>query len=217
MPVYDPDEHELLQEKSSMTRGGEQYFKGTLYLTDKRLIYEEKGHRGLIHAHPSKILLDLPLYLVVNISIAVPKIKLGTKKTLSVEFTTEKGDDRATFVLKDPGKWQSEMMRWTTDAKRRHEQEEKIKSEEEKRREIELARAKAPTANIGMYINAGKKEGAENQNKNFIETTFSEINPERLEKGEETKALPKTKRCPNCGKDIPIDSVYCPYCGFKQP
>ncbi|CAC12136.1 hypothetical membrane protein [Thermoplasma acidophilum] len=215
MPVYEPDEHEILQEKSSMTRGGEQYFKGTLYLTDKRLIYEEKGHRGFIHAHPAKILLDLPLYLILNISTAVPRIKFGTKKTLSVEFTTDKGDDRATFVLKDPEKWKKEMERWTTDAKRRHEQEEKLKIEEERRREIELARAKAPTANIGMYINAGKKDEGKNIPK-FVESAVSE-EKENIFEAHEAPSLPKTKKCPNCGKDIPADSVYCPYCGFKQP
>ncbi len=210
MPIYDADEHELLSEKSRMTRGGDQYDKGTLFLTDKRIIYEEKGHRGFLRAASSKILMDVPLYYLINVSTAIPKIKLWTKKMLSVEFDTKNGNDRATFTVKDPKKWHDEMMKWTTDAKRRHEQDERLKEEEAKRREIELARAKAPTANIGMYINAKKDQKKDEGN--FVDTAFNEIG----EQGGQIQPAERTKKCSTCGREIPYDAVYCPYCGSKQ-
>ncbi|MGC8609316.1 MAG: zinc ribbon domain-containing protein [Thermoplasmata archaeon] len=210
MPIYDSDEHELLSEKSKMTRGGDQYDKGTLFLTDKRIIYEEKGHRGLLRAASSKILLDIQLYNLINVSTAIPKIKLWTKKMLSVEFETQNGTDRATFTIKDPKKWHDEMMKWTTDAKRRHDQDEKLRQEEERRRELELAKAKAPTANIGMYINA-KKEQKRDEN-SFIDTTYHDLEGQTGQ----IQPVEKLKKCKNCGKEIPDDAIYCPYCGAKQ-
>ena len=50
MPIYAVDEHELMQEESTLKEGDAEIQDGTLYLTDRRLIYEKKGKRSLLHA-----------------------------------------------------------------------------------------------------------------------------------------------------------------------
>ena len=41
MPIYAVDEHELMQEESTLKEGDAEIQDGTLYLTDRRLIYEK--------------------------------------------------------------------------------------------------------------------------------------------------------------------------------
>ena len=62
MPIYEVDEHELMKEECVLREGEAEIQDGTLYLTDKRIIYEIKGKRGLIRAAPPKIYMDVRLF-----------------------------------------------------------------------------------------------------------------------------------------------------------
>lgn len=55
MPIYEVGgEHEILREEAEVVDGETVVAQGTLYLTDRRIIYERRGRRGLIRAVPPR-------------------------------------------------------------------------------------------------------------------------------------------------------------------
>ena len=80
MIVLEPDENEILEEKSFMIQNGARVEDGKLHVTNKRIIYEKLGERRLRRAEASKIFLEIPMYDILNVSSAVPKMSLLTKK-----------------------------------------------------------------------------------------------------------------------------------------
>ena len=128
MPIYASDEHQLLSNDCTLHDGDAEIQDGTLYLTDRRLIYEKKGKRGIIHATPAKIYLDINLHELKNVTTAVPL--LFGKKILSIEFEKDGAAKKYDFQLPDPKKWADEISRWVSDARRHHEDSKSREDEE---------------------------------------------------------------------------------------
>lgn len=213
MPIYEIDEHELMKEECVLKEGEAEIQNGTLYLTDKRLIYEIKGKRGIIRAAPPKIYMDVRLYELKNVSSAVPKLKLFTKKFLTVEFLQNGQEKRYEFALKDPSKWDDEIKRWISDARKHREEEEKRRSEEEYRKQVEMAKAKATKQNIGMAYFGAPPQKERPSGPTSVE---SEVDAQVVESNpalETMKSVPLI--CDNCGHEIDPSMKYCPYCGKK--
>ncbi|WP_188681795.1 zinc ribbon domain-containing protein [Thermogymnomonas acidicola] len=212
MPIYEVGEHEILREEAEVVDGETVVAQGTLYLTDRRIIYERRGRRGLIRAVPPKIILDVYLYDISNVSIAVPRLKLFTRKEMEIEYRKDGQKNKIVFRLSDPQRWDTEIRKWINDAKIKKEEEMKREEEERHRREVELAKARAPRANIGMaYFGKGPAQGQEQkpQDANVYDAEVRDIEePKRL--GEE-KRLPQ--KCPRCGSDLPAGAKFCPNCG----
>lgn len=210
MPIYATDEHELMKEVSVLREGEAEIQDGTLYLTDRRIIYEIKGKRGLLKASPAKTYMDVPLHELKNVSSSVPMIRLFTKKYLIVEFDKENTHKKYEFLLNDPKKWHEEIVRWVSDARRHFEEDEKKKLDEKHRREVEMANAKSSKMNIGMaYIG---KEPSKKRPGN--------VNIQDEETGTKTKQALKEPKyisllCENCSTEISPDMKYCPNCGAK--
>lgn len=210
MPIYATDEHELMQEESVLKEGDAEIQNGTLYLTDRRIIYEIKGKRGFVKASPAKTYMDVPLHKLKNVAASVPLIRLFTKKYLIVEFERDGSDKKYEFLITDPKKWHEEIVRWVSDARRHYDEDEKKRTEEAHKREVEMANAKSSKMNIGMaYI--GKEP--------------SKAKPDKVDVEDEKPSKKSTKKldepkyisllCDQCSSEISSDMKYCPNCGAK--
>lgn len=201
MIVLDPDENEILQEKSVMIQNGAKVENGVLHITNKRILYEKQGERKLRRADASRIFLEIPMYEIVNVASAVPKMSLMTKKKLSVEYR-DNGDMKVVeFEIKHPETLVDTIKNWATTSKREHEDRMKSEDQERFRREVELAKAKATKSNVNM-INLGSG----NQRKD-IQTDQGKSNM--------PKKVDTIEVCPECGEVIPENSKFCPHCGYK--
>ena len=203
MLVLEPDENELLQEESVMIQNEARIEDGIVHITNRRIVYEKKAIKRLRRAEPAKLYIEIPMYEILNVSSAVPKMSLLTKKKLSVEFR-DKGDIKMVeFELKRPDSIVETIKNWATTSKRIHETQLKEEDQEKYRRELEMAKAKANKSNINM-INLGNSKGS---------------GWDKVEKTDTGKNLPKptevVESCPECGAYMPEDSKYCPQCGFK--
>ena len=209
MPIYASDEHQLLSNDCTLHDGDAEIQDGTLYLTDRRLIYEKKGKRGILHATPAKIFLDINLHELKNVTTAVPL--LFGKKILSIEFEKDGATKKYDFQLPDPKKWSEEISRWVSDARRHHEENVSKVEEEKYRKNLEMTKAKAPKTNIGMaYF------GRDNQNVKKTGPTNIESQDEgekQVSELDEPKAVPLV--CPGCGNEVDPAMRFCPHCGNK--
>lgn len=210
MPIYAVDEHELMSEESVLREGDAEIQDGTLYLTDRRVIYEIKGRRGLLKASPAKTYMDVPLHELKNVSSSVPMIRLFTKKYLIVEFELDGVHKKYEFLLDDPKKWHDEIVRWVSDARRHFDEDEKRRQEEKHKREVEMANAKSSKMNIGMAY-FGKEPGKKPPGK---------VDADEDESGKRTKQALKEPKyisllCDKCNSEVTPEMKYCPNCGAK--
>lgn len=211
MPIYAVDEHELMQEESILKDGDAEIQDGTLFLTDRRLIYEKKGKRGLLKASPAKTYMDVPLYEFKNISTSVPMIKIFTKKYLTVEFERDGTMKKFEFLLSDPKKWNDEIVRWISDARRHHEEDARKQDEESHRREVELENAKSSKTHIGMAY-FGKEPSISNK-PTVMEPEEEDVPVQSKKALREPKYVPLL--CETCGTEVKPDMKFCPNCGAK--
>ncbi|KQB34760.1 hypothetical protein AOG54_00600 [Acidiplasma aeolicum] len=204
MPIYENDEHEFLSARAKKIENNV-YIDGNLFLTDKRIIFEKKGKRQFLRASPAVTDINLFLYNVENATFAIPKFSLFTKKILSIEYYNgDKNLVRVDFIIKDPKNWVNNITRLASISKKEYANNTARMQEDQKRYELEMAKARAPKANIGMAVFGGDKK---NQGK---------INPGDYIDAESNENLPATNlKCPNCGADITDDMKYCPKCGYK--
>ncbi len=201
MIVLDPDENEILQEKSVMIQNGAKVENGILHVTNKRILYEKQGERKLRRAEASKIFLEVPMYDVVNVASAVPKMSLMTKKKLSIEYR-DSGDMKIVeFEIKHPEGLVDTIKNWATTSKRDHEERMKAEDQERFRREVELAKAKASKSNVNM-INLGNP--SQKRDSSAVQANNN------LPRKADTLEV-----CPECGEVIPENSKFCPHCGYK--
>ena len=212
MPIYAVDEHELMQEDSVLKDGDAEIQDGTLYLTDRRIIYEKKGKRGLVKSSPAKTYMDVPLHELKNVSAAVPMIRLFTKKYLVVEFDLDGSSKKYEFLLNDPKKWHEEIVRWISDARRHYEEDEKKRKDEEHRREVEMANAKSSKMNIGMAY-FGKEPGKNGPGDVKVEEEKQGTKSKQALQKQEAKHI--ALLCENCDTEVTPDMKYCPNCGAK--
>lgn len=215
MPVYQVNEHEILQEEAAMEHSETETYDGRLYLSDKRLIFEKRGKRGLIRATPPQPLLDVYLFEITNVSSAVPKIKVFTKKVLTVEYRHEDETGKARFRLTDPAKWENEIRKWISDAKKQEEERQHREQEELYRKNVEMARAKAGTTNVGVAYYGNPKNTSKppsNQKQDDIIEGESSSTSIQVQRSTPPSNVP-TKTCPNCGEPLKPGMKFCPNCG----
>jgi hypothetical protein len=169
----------------------------------------------LLHATPPQVLLDIYLYEITNVSSAVPKIKVFTKKVLTVEYGHENETGKARFRLNDPTKWESEIRKWISDAKKQEEDRQHREQEELYRKNVEMARAKAGTTNVGVAYYGSPKNNTRqpsNQKKDDIiegESGSTSIQVQRSS----PPSNESTKTCQSCGEPLKPGMKYCPNCG----
>lgn len=220
MPIYEVGEHEILSSESVLEREDGDTENGSLYLSDKRIIFEKKGRRGLLKASPSQIVVDVFLYNITNVSSVVPRIKALTKKYLLIEYHLGNDIKKARFRMNDPLKWESEMRKWISDAKRAEEERIQREKEEEYRKEVEMARAKAGTTNVGVAYygnpnNKKKKKSDDVGSSDFIDAEQSQGGDlARMQQGT-VVAAEDTMSCPHCGSSVKKGMKFCPNCGEK--
>ncbi len=220
MPIYEIGEHEILSEEAIMIKDDGDTETGMLYLSDRRLIFEKKGKRGLLKATPAQITVDVRLYDVTNVSSAVPRIKAMTKKNLIVEYQSEGNIKKNRFRIDDPRDWEDKMRKWVSDAKRLEEEKLERRKEENHRKDVEMARAKAGTTNVGVAY-YGKPENSQKQrgkkappDENFIDAEVSDST--EIRKMETGQLEPYTEsKCPHCGSSVSRGMKFCPNCGEK--
>ncbi|WP_337860415.1 zinc ribbon domain-containing protein [Ferroplasma sp.] len=204
MPIYESDEHEFLNAKAKKIENNV-YVKGLLFLTDKRVIFEKKGVRSAFRASPAIMDLNLFLYNVENANSAAPAFPLFTKQILTIEYYDDsKKVVRSDFAVKKAKMWVDQITRLATISKKDQATKKERDDLEKKRHELDMAKAKAPRANIGMAVfgNDKKTNPYENIRENMID--------------ENNENLPDTAlRCPHCGYPITDEMVYCPNCGYK--
>ncbi len=206
MIVLDPNENEILEEKSVMIQNGARVDDGKIHITNKRIIYEKMGERKFRHAEASKIFLEIPMYEIVNVSSAVPKMSLLTKKRLSIGFKKEGDNQLVEFEIKKPESVVEMIKNWATTSKREHEDKVKQMDDERFRRDVEMAKAKSTKSNVNV-ISFGRNLGnSANKNPTDVE------NQQKSNLPKPTEAL---DICPECGTYIPSGSKFCPECGFK--
>lgn len=201
MIVLDPDENEILQEKSVMIQNGAKVENGVIHVTNKRILYEKQGERKLRRAEASKIFLEIPMYEIVNVASAVPKMSLMTKKKLSVEYRDNGEMKIVEFEIKHPESLVDTIKNWATTSKREHEERMKSEDQERFRREVELAKAKAAKSNVNM-INLGNG----NQRRDVPADSGKSNMPRKVD---------TIEVCPECGEVVPENSKFCPHCGYK--
>lgn len=218
MPVYQVGEHEILTEVAAYVTGSpdnEDLVNGTLYLSDKRIVFERKGRRGLLRAAAPQSVVEIYLYEVTNISSAVPKIKVLTKKTLTVEFRRDDVTEKVKFRLYDPAAWEKEIRKWIADSKRMEEERLKRESDEKYRKKVELARAKAGTTNVGVAYygtpSGSNKPKKKPQQDDFIESESEDTSIEVAKN--QPPASAEVTTCPSCGNEISVNMRFCPTCG----
>lgn len=221
MPIYEIGEHEILSEEAIMIREDGDTENGSLYLTDKRLLFEKKGRRGFIKASPAQIVVDIRLYDISNVSSAVPRIKAMTKKSLIVEFQAQDQVKKIRFRTNDPRDWEDKMRKWISDAKRLEEERISRNREEDRRKEIEMARAKAGVTNVGVAYygdkknNKGARKGKSTFDpENIIDADSSDTTDIRQAEGGSVSTY-SSNSCPNCGAKLTSGTKFCPNCGEK--
>ncbi|MEM0156351.1 MAG: zinc ribbon domain-containing protein, partial [Thermoplasmataceae archaeon] len=158
MPIYESDEHEILSERTLLFDHGVKVSKGSLYLTNKRIIYVRNGRRGIFRAAPSLVDMEVKLDALEDVGKAVPRLNMGKKRIVSIRFYQGASLQIKDFSVSNPELWEKDIRQWATEYKRRISEENRRNIEDEKKRELEMAKAKAPTANIG-YMYYGKSEG----------------------------------------------------------
>jgi hypothetical protein len=208
MIVLEPDENEILEENSVMVQNDAKIDDGKLHVTNKRVIYEKLGTRKLRHAEASKIYLEIPMYDILNVSSAVPKMSLLTKKKLSLEFRNEGDIKVVSFEIKKPEPLVDIIKNWATTSKRDHEERLRHDDQERFRREVEMAKAKANRSNINVisFGKNGPNPSTPSQN--------NDITPYN-NKGNFPRAAESVDLCPECGSYIPSGSKFCSDCGYK--
>ncbi len=209
MPIYENDEHEYLNAKVKKLENNS-FINGSLFLTEKRIIFEKNGKRSLIRASPAVTDVNVYLYNVENSTFALPRFPLFTKKIFSFEYYDDNNKlQRVDFTMKDPKTWVNQITRLASLAKKEESTKRESNRIEEKRRELEMAKAKAPKANIGMAIFGDNK----NKNKN----PYNNLRENILENNIDNENLPakNTFNCPNCGFEVDNTMTFCPNCGFK--
>lgn len=218
MPVYQVGEHEILTESAAYVTGSleaEDSIHGDLYLSDKRIVFERKGRRGLFRASAPQSVVEVYLHEVTNIYSAVPKIKVLTKKTLTIEYRRDEVTEKARFRVYDPVQWEKEVRKWIADSKRMEEERIQRESEERYRKKVELARAKAGTTNVGVAYygkpNNESKPKKKSAQEDFIEgeTQTTSI---QLSKADPPANVYEAT-CPSCGEVVHSKMRFCPSCG----
>ncbi len=205
MPIYENDEHEFLSSEAKKIENNE-YVHGMLFLTDKRMLFEKKGHTSFLRASPAILDLNLFLYNVENANYAKPAFPILTKQILSIEYYNEsKKLVKMDFAVKKPKAWVDQITRLASVAKRDESVRKEREMLETKKHELDMARAKAPRANIGMAIfgDDRKKTPYENMMENMADDKNDENLPDTAH------------RCPKCGYPVTEDMTYCPTCGSK--
>lgn len=203
MPIYESDEHEFLNAKAKKIENNV-YIKGLLFLTDKRIIFEKNGHRSMFRASPAVMDLNLFLYNVENANYAAPAFALFTKQVLTIEYYDDSRKlARADFAIKKSKMWVDQITRLATICKKDESTRKEREALENKKHEIDMAKAGAPRANIGMAVFGNdKKNPYQNLRENMVENN--------------DENLPDTAhRCPHCGYPVTEDMIYCPNCGYK--
>jgi rubrerythrin len=205
MPIYENDEHEFLNSKAKKIVNNN-YIKGLLFLTDKRVIFEKKGQKSFFRASPAELDLNLFLYNVENANYAKPAFPIFTRQVLSIEYYNESQKlIRVDFAIKKSKSWVDQITRLATVAKRDESNKKEREMLENKKHELDMARAKAPRANIGMAVFGDDKK--KNPYENIRENMADDSNDQNL---------PDTAhRCPRCGYSVTDDMTYCPNCGYK--
>jgi rubrerythrin len=218
MPIYEPNEKEIMKEYVTLIKGEEEESEGTLFLTDRRLIYERKGKRGVFKATSPQVVIDIPLYEITNLSDAIPRFKAFTKKTITVEYNLQDHRESSRFEVKKPKIWNENIRKWAIDAKRIHEEEIKRSEEETHRKEVEMARAKAGTTNVGvMHVNTGAgreiyPDGSRSKDTVVDAEDMGSTQLQAMKKNPPTKVK---KKCKECGYPLDDNMKYCPNCGTK--
>ncbi len=213
MPIYQVGEHEILKEEADYVYGENESHDGFLYLSDKRLIFEKKGRRGLLKASPPQVIVDVYLHQISNISSAVPKIRAFTKKTLTVEY--KNGDDlvKTRFHLQDPIRWETEIRRWIADSKRIEEERLKREEDEKYRKNVEMARAKAGTTNVGVAYYGKPNQGKQGDSKSS-ETIIDGESSSSIEVAKQGQVAKSSEsNCKSCGEPLKHGMRFCPHCG----
>ncbi len=204
MIVLDPDENEILEEKSVMIQNGARVENGKVHVTNKRIIYEKLGERKLRRAAASTIYLEIPMYEVTNVSSAVPKMSLLTKKKLSIGYKKDGDPLIVEFEIKRPDAIVEVVKNWAITSKREHEEKLKQGDNESFRRQVELAKAKSSKSNVNV-ISFGREIRSQKQ------STDDNRTGDNLPKPVET-----LDQCPECGSYVPAGSKFCPECGYKM-
>ncbi len=137
MLVLEPDENELLQEDSVMIQNDARIDDGILHITNRRIIYEKKAVKKLRRAEPARIYLEIPMYEILNVSSAVPKMSLLTKKKLSLEYRSMGDVKTVEFEIRRPDSMVETIKNWATTSKRQHESMLKDEDQEKFRRELD--------------------------------------------------------------------------------
>ncbi len=207
MIVLEPDENEILVEKSVMIQNGARVEDGKVHVTNKRILYEKLGERKLRRAEASTIYLEIPMYEIINVSSAVPKMSLLTKKKLSIGYRKDGDSILVEFEIKKPDPLVEIIKNWAVTSKREHEDKLKQDDSENFRRQVELAKAKSTKSNVNV-ISFGK--GGEPQTNRDNQNSEQKIKPD-MPKPVENLAL-----CPECGSYVPSGSKFCPECGLKM-
>ncbi|MCL4329828.1 MAG: zinc ribbon domain-containing protein [Candidatus Thermoplasmatota archaeon] len=218
MPIYEPTEKEIMHEYVTFISGREDISGGNLFLTDRRLIYERKGHRGMFSATSAAVSEEIQLHEVSNVTTAVPRFKMFTKKTFSVEFESNGSKQVVRFQVKDPAQWKENITKWAIDAKRVHEEERHRTTEEDYRKKLEMARAKAGTTNVGvLHVNSPnevRKKAQPQKNHRADVIDAEDLGTTAMQKTENMPPA-EVKYCPECGYTLDSSMKYCPSCGTK--
>ena len=218
MPIYEPTEKEIMKEYVVFISGQEDVSEGNLFLTDRRLIYERKGRRGMFSATSPAVSEEIELYEVANVTTAVPRFKLFTKKTFSVEYDSKGSKQVVRFQVKDPTLWKENITKWAIDAKRVRDEERRRTSDEDYRRKLEMARAKAGTTNVGvMHVNSpseARKKSAQQRGPRGDVIDAEDAGTTALQRTENTPPA-TVKYCQECGYSLDANMRYCPSCGTK--
>ncbi len=218
MPIYEPNEKEIMKEYVTLIKGEEEESEGTLFLTDKRLIYERKGKRGVFKATSPQVVIDIPLHEITNLSNAIPKFKAFTKKTITVEYNIGDHRESSRFEVKKPKEWNENIRKWAVDSKRIHDEELRRSEEEAHRKQVEMARAKAGTTNVGvMNVNTGSGKDT-HPDRSAPKDTFidaEDAGTTQLQTMTRSPPAKAKKKCKECGYPLDDNMKYCPNCGTK--
>lgn len=215
MPVYEPNEHEILSEQTKQIKEGVQISEGTLYLSDRRFIYELKGKRGILRASAPVTMIDVRLDEIINVATAVPRFKLMTKKTLTVYYRDDGREEHANFIVEDPVKWDKTIREWISDSKRSREEQTRKEKEDAYRKEVELAKAKSPKANIGNLYMGDKRSGSSSSREKYIDADYEESTETEMQVSEPKYPTEPQKTCKKCGEKVDSKMKFCPNCGSE--